>query len=291
LVLADRGICCIDEFDKMHESDRTSIHEVMEQQTISIAKAGIMTSLNARVSILAAANPAFGRYNPKRTIEQNVNLPAALLSRFDLLWLIQDKADRENDLKLANHIAYVHQYNKNPPLQFDPIPVKLMRKYLNAARSMQPRLPQELTEHLANAYVTIREDSRNNRNATFTSARTLLSIIRMATALAKLRLGDQIERMDVDEALRLMEMSKFTLAAEEDGPRRVRNRPIDQIYKIIVEMMNNSPNETSYKIDDIINNCGKQGFTQEQIMDAIEEYESLNVWIVNSSRTKLTRVF
>jgi len=292
LVLADRGICCIDEFDKMHEGDRTSIHEVMEQQTISIAKAGIMTSLNARVSILAAANPAFGRYNPKKTIEQNVNLPAALLSRFDLLWLIQDKADRENDLKLANHIAYVHQYNKNPPLQFDPIPVKLMRKYLNAARSMQPRLPTELTEHLTNAYVTIREDSRNNRNATFTSPRTLLSIIRMACALAKLRLGDQIERMDVDEALRLMEMSKNALAGDDgDGTRRVRNRPLDQIYRIIVEMMNNSPNETSYKIDDITNSCGKQGFTQEQIMEAIEEYENLNVWIVNSSRTKLTRVF
>lgn len=290
LVLADRGICCIDEFDKMLESDRTAIHEVMEQQTVSIAKAGIMTQLNARVSLLAAANPAFGRYNPKKSIETNVNLPAALLSRFDLLWLIQDKADRENDLKLAQHIGYVHQHNKNPPLQFEPIPLNLMRKYLNAARSVKPIVPDELSETLTMAYVTLREEARNNKNSTFTSARTLLSIIRLSTGLAKLRLADEVIKEDIDEALRLIEMSKDTLAGNEEDDQRIRQRPMDRIYQTIIELMNKQKDQRQAKIDDIITECGRAGFTQDQIMEAIEEYETMNVWIMNTARTNLTRI-
>lgn len=111
----------------MDDSDRTAIHEVMEQQTISISKAGITTTLNARTSILAAANPLYGRYNPKISPAHNINLPAALLSRFDVMFLILDRPDLDSDTKLAQHVAYVHSCGKHPEMQTKAVEAQMIK--------------------------------------------------------------------------------------------------------------------------------------------------------------------
>ncbi|XP_012288091.1 DNA replication licensing factor Mcm7 [Orussus abietinus] len=285
LVLADQGICCIDEFDKMADADRVAIHEVMEQQTISIAKAGIMTCLNARVSILAAANPAYGRYNPKRSVEQNVLLPAALLSRFDLLWLIQDRADRHNDLKLAKHITYVHQHCVQPPSKTKPLDMNLMRKYINLCKKKQPIIIEELTDGIVDSYVSMRREARNSRDMTFTSARNLLAVLRLATALARLRLSNVVEKADVIEANRLVEMSKASINLCDI---KMTNRPQhhnDRIFHLIRELAGDS---NTVKVSDILERCTSKGFKPDQVEECITAYEILDVWQANPARTQIT---
>ncbi|XP_039355918.1 DNA replication licensing factor MCM7 isoform X2 [Mauremys reevesii] len=278
LVLADQGVCCIDEFDKMLESDRTAIHEVMEQQTISIAKAGVLATLNARCAILAAANPAYGRYNPKRSLEQNVQLPAALLSRFDLLWLIQDRPDRDNDLRLAQHITYVHQHSRQPPCAFQQLDMKLMRRYIGMCKRKQPAVPEALADYITAAYVEMRKEAWASKDTTFTSARTLLGILRLASALARLRLVDVVEKEDVNEAMRLMEMSKDSLLGDKSQQSRPQ-RAADVIFAAVRELAGGAGGR-SVRYAEAEQRCVSKGFTPAQFQAALDEYEELNVWQV-----------
>jgi DNA replication licensing factor MCM7 len=227
LVLADTGICAIDEFDKMDERDRTNIHEVMEQQTVSIAKAGITTSLNARTSILAAANPQYGRYDPTKKPHENINLPAALLSRFDLIFLLLDKANNESDMNLARHVTNVHRTLK-APVSADPtqqVSTDVMRAFLAHAQTFEPTIPAQLHQYIVAKYVEKRTYQRtgdDEKSYMYVTPRTLLAIIRISQAMAKLSFRNEVNQSDVDTGLTLMDFSIRSLKMMTGNAKSMR---------------------------------------------------------------------
>lgn len=270
MVLADRGIVCIDEFDKMSEADRVAIHEVMEQQTVTIAKAGIHATLNARCSVLAAANPVYGQYNKNKRPQENIGLPDSLLSRFDLLFVVLDKLDRGADRNISDHVLRMHRYmragQEGRPLSFevsstdhmaqlrdtssdradavdsifqkyDPLlhggyqssaggfgilTLDFLKKFIYYAKTrFQPVLTDSAIDLIAEGYAELR--SQQNDRTLPVTARSLETLIRLASAHAKARLSKSIEKDDAERAMALMNFALYHEATE--GPVAAEKLP------------------------------------------------------------------
>lgn len=214
MVLADGGVVCIDEFDKMDNEDRVAIHEAMEQQTISIAKAGITTILNSRASVLAAANPVFGRYDELKTPGENIDFSTTILSRFDMIFVLKDEHNAQRDMTLARHVLSVHMNANSMDQGAGEFDLAVMKKYVAFCKAhCAPRLSAEAADKLSNHYVSIRsqvhqmEENLTERSSIPITIRQLEAIVRIAESLAKLSLSTVATEAHVDEALRLFRVS------------------------------------------------------------------------------------
>ena len=274
MVLGDRGVVCIDEFDKMSDIDRVAIHEVMEQQTVTIAKAGIHTSLNARCSVIAAANPIYGQYDPHKDPHRNIALPDSLLSRFDLLFVVTDDIDDFRDRQISEHVLRMHRYRQpgteegapvreqaqqtlgvgleddddaSQPTQVyeqfnimlhagvtvtnsrgssrkvEVLSIPFIKKYIQYAKSrIKPVLTKGAADHIVATYSALRNDELegNQRKTSPMTARTLETLIRLATAHAKTRLSQRVEEKDALAAEAILRFALFKEVVEDERRKR-----------------------------------------------------------------------
>lgn len=205
LVLADKGVACIDEMDKMRPEDRVAIHEAMEQHTVSVAKGGIVATLNARTAVLAAANPALGRYEPHRNVAENISLPVTILSRFDLIFIVRDVPDKETDSKMSAHILEIHRKGVTPVEP--PITLDLLRKYISFAKGIKPTLTPDALKRLNDFYLAMRSASEAEGSPVAITARQLEALVRISEARARASLRKEVTAEDAEAAVAIMNRS------------------------------------------------------------------------------------
>ena len=226
LVLADGGMAMIDELDKMSSEDRSAMHEVLEHGSVSIAKAGITSTLNARCPVLAAANPKWGRFTSDRSIAEQLDLPPTLLSRFDVIFSIKDEPDQERDRRLANRILAAHRDvarefegpGGSPGASMAPFSPDLLKKYIAYARqNLRPSLSQEALDELEDFYVRVRKQGEEPNSPVPITARQLEALVRLSEAAARARLSSMVEVEDARRAIHIMEAFLRRVSMTEEG--------------------------------------------------------------------------
>lgn len=297
MVLADGGVICIDEFDKMREEDRVAIHEAMEQQTISIAKAGITTILNSRTSVLAAANPVFGRYDDMKTPGENVDFQSTILSRFDLIFIVRDEHNEARDKSIAQHVLQVHM-NTLPRDATADIDMQKMRSYVSYCKTKcAPRLSDAASKKLAAHFVEMRSHARllaqadnKARTAIPITIRQLEAVIRITESLAKMQLQPIATERHVDEALRLfnhstMEAVQAGLVDGYDSHGKFSN----EVVKIEESIRRRIMPGTKVPLKSVKDDLEREGFNSVAIEKAIDILVRKDLFSYTDRRMKLLR--
>lgn len=281
LVLANNGICCIDEMDKMSNEDRGAMHEALEQQTISISKANIQATLLARTTVLAAANPQFGRFDPYGVIAEQINLPPTLINRFDLIFPIKDLPDEGRDERMAKHILNLHQ---TPDVAEPEIKTALLKKYFAYARQrVFPRLTDIALNEIKDFYVKMRNRGSTDERAARAipiSARQLEALVRMAEASAKVRLSDRVSKRDARRAIDLLTYCLLQIGVDKetgmiDIDRIATGIPASQRDKIfyIKEIIAELETRLGKVIpaDEVVRAVSSRGITEAEVEEVIEK--------------------
>jgi len=279
LVLASDGICCIDELDKMTPEDRSAMHEALEQQTISISKANIQATLTCRTTVLAAANPKFGRFDPYQPIVTQIDLPPPLISRFDLIFPVRDVPNEETDDKLAMHILQLHQ---NPHQEEPEVSTDLLRKYISYAKQFNPVLTDGAIDEIKRYYVDIR--NRNNgedgHKSVPITARQLEALVRMSEAFARLKLTETVSRKEAKEAVELLHTCLLQVGVDPEtgridtdiintGISTSQRGKIMYVKEVITQLTEKF--KDAIPMEEIIKACAEQDIDQETTETTIQK--------------------
>jgi replicative DNA helicase Mcm len=281
LVLSNDGICCIDELDKMSNEDRIAMHEALEQQTISIAKANIQATLLARTTVLAAANPKLGRFSPRETLAKQIDLSPTLINRFDLIFPIQDIPNESRDEKMARHILQLHQ---NPDIQEPEIKTELLKKYIAYARQkVNPKLTDAAIEEIKDYYVKMRSSERGEDSKVqviSSSARQLEALVRLAEASARIRLSDKVSKKDARKAIELLTFCLTQVGTDEEGRIDIdrittgigaSQRSKIMLFKEILENLEKTLKTEKIPRESVIEACRAEGMLIDEIEEIIEK--------------------